>query len=65
MEVVDTTGAGDCMTAVFISRILAGDRLDDACRYACAAASYSTIFTGAYTARLDDSIIRGMMKIHN
>lgn len=62
VKVVDTTGAGDCMTAVFISRILAGDRLDEACRYACAAASYSTTFTGACTAKLEDSVIRQMLK---
>ncbi|MCC8140285.1 MAG: carbohydrate kinase family protein [Lachnospiraceae bacterium] len=44
---VDTTGAGDCMVAVFLSRILAGDHFADACRYACAAASYSTLFMWA------------------
>ena len=49
---VDTTGAGDCMVAVFITRILAGDSLEEACRYACAAASYSTLYTGASTADL-------------
>ena len=50
---VDTTGAGDCMVAVFVTRILAGDTMEAACRYACAAASYSTLYTGASTADLD------------
>lgn len=49
---VDTTGAGDCMVAVFVTRILAGDTIEAACRYACAAASYSTLYTGASTADL-------------
>ena len=49
---VDTTGAGDCMVGVFVVRILAGDSVDDACRYACEAASYSTLYTGASTADL-------------
>lgn len=44
---VDTTGAGDCMTAFLISRILEGDGIEAACRYACAGASYSTLFPGA------------------
>lgn len=58
---VDTTGAGDCMVAVFITRILAGDSMAEACRYACAAASYSTLFSGASTAELsDDRIFRFM-----
>lgn len=61
VEVVDTTGAGDCMTGVFISRILAGDSMEDACRYACAAASYSTTFAGASTAKLDDALIRQLL----
>lgn len=42
----DTTGAGDCMVAVFISRILQGDDIQAACRYACEAASYSTLSLG-------------------
>lgn len=52
VQPVDTTGAGDCMVATFITRILAGDAVDEACRFACAAASYSTLYTGASTADL-------------
>ncbi|MCD8096610.1 MAG: carbohydrate kinase family protein [Lachnospiraceae bacterium] len=55
---VDTTGAGDCMVAVFLARILAGDHFADACRYACAAASYSTLFMGASQVELSDRKIR-------
>lgn len=58
---VDTTGAGDCMVAVFVTRILAGDSLEDACRYACAAASYSTLFAGASTAELNHKTIGSLL----
>lgn len=53
---VDTTGAGDCMVGVFVTRILAGDSLDAAARYACAAASYSTLYTGASTADISPNM---------
>lgn len=55
---VDTTGAGDCMSAVFLARILAGDTPEQACRYACGAASWSTLFLGASQAELSDRKIR-------
>ena len=54
VHVVDTTGAGDCTVAAFVSRILKGDSLGQACRYACAAGSLSTTFAGASTAVLED-----------
>lgn len=54
VKVVDTTGAGDCTVAAFISRILKGDSLAQACKFACAAGSYSTMFAGASTAELDE-----------
>ncbi len=53
VKVVDTTGAGDCTVAAFISRIIKGYSLKDACWYACAAGSYSTMFAGASTAVLE------------
>ena len=65
VEVVDTTGAGDCTVAAFVCAILRGDSLEDACRYACAAGSYSTTFAGASTARLSDEIVRGILGSHN
>lgn len=53
VRVVDTTGAGDCTVAAFVSRIIKGDSLGQACKYACAAGSYSTTFAGASTAVLE------------
>ena len=61
VKVVDTTGAGDCTVASFVSRIIKGDSLGQACRYACAAGSYSTTFAGASTADLTDENIRKLL----
>lgn len=47
VQPVDTTGAGDCMVAVFVSEILKGSGLQTACVNACRAASWSTLFMGA------------------
>ena len=58
VEPVDTTGAGDCMSAVFLARILSGDDVASACRYACLAATYSTLFLGASSVELSDEKIR-------
>lgn len=58
VEPVDTTGAGDCMSAVFLARVLAGDGMEEACQYACQAASYSTLFLGASSVELSDEKIR-------
>ena len=44
---IDTTGAGDCMAAVFLSRILAGDSSEESCRKACISATESTLHPGA------------------
>ena len=62
VEVLDTTGAGDCTVAAFICSILRGATLKDACRYACTAGSYSTTFSGASTAELNDAKIREMIR---
>jgi len=59
---LDTTGAGDCMSAAFIARIIEGDTLKDACRYACAAGSYSTLFPGANTVVLTDEKVREVLE---
>lgn len=61
VQPVDTTGAGDCMSAAFISRILAGDSIEEACRYACAAGSLCTLYPGANSIHLKDEEIRSMM----
>ena len=60
-NVVDTTGAGDCTVAAFVSRIIKGDSLGNACKHACAAGSYSTTFAGASTADLTDENIRKLL----
>ena len=57
VDPVDTTGAGDCFNAVFLTRFLAGDPVDDAAAYACAAASYSTLFAGASDVTLTEEDI--------
>ena len=46
---IDTTGAGDCMVALFTGAILNGNTIKEACRFACDGASYSTLFLGAST----------------
>lgn len=51
---VDTTGAGDCMVALFMDQILKGVDIEAACRYACAGASYSTLSMGASEQPLPD-----------
>ena len=61
VNVVDTTGAGDCTVAASVSRIIKGDSLGNACKYACAAGSYSTTFAGASTADLTDENIRKLL----
>ncbi|MCI5529926.1 MAG: carbohydrate kinase family protein [Blautia sp.] len=53
----DTTGAGDCMSALFISRILKGYSVEAACRFACAGATYSTLFPGAAEEKLTENRI--------
>jgi 2-dehydro-3-deoxygluconokinase len=44
---VDATGAGDTFGGAFIARLTAGDSLEEAGRYACAAAALSTEGFGA------------------
>lgn len=58
---VDTTGAGDCMCAALISRILAGDSLTQACRYGCAAGSLNTLYPGASSHILSDLDVRALL----
>ena len=52
---VDTTGAGDCMVALFISRILKGDTEEQALGFACRGASLSVLHEGASTSIRDGS----------
>ena len=62
VDVVDTTGAGDCMSAVFASRILMGDGVEAAGRFACAAASYGTMFPGAWAGDLSVEKVHQLLK---
>lgn len=57
VEPVDTNGAGDSMVAFFIHRILCGDSLKEACTFACAGASYSTLYAGASVHKIRESDI--------
>ncbi|HIV16616.1 MAG TPA: carbohydrate kinase family protein [Candidatus Alectryocaccobium stercorigallinarum] len=57
IEPVDTTGAGDCMVALFIGALLKGCGVKEACCFACDGATYSTLFPGASTVPLTISAI--------
>ncbi len=61
VDAVDTTGAGDCFVATFISSILRGYSVRESCRLACGAASYSTLFLGASTALLSWDKVQGIL----
>ena len=61
VQVVDTTGAGDCMVAAFLSRILAGDGPQAAARFACAAGSWCTQYPGASTQGISEETVRALM----
>jgi len=47
VNVVDTTGAGDCFTAAFVTALVAGASERSACRFAAAAAAISVTRPGA------------------
>lgn len=47
VDAVDATGAGDCFNGALLARLVAGDRLVDAARYANAAAALATTGFGA------------------
>lgn len=47
VQPVDATGAGDCFDGALVARLVAGDTLDDAVRYANVAAALSTTGFGA------------------
>ena len=52
VDPLDTTGAGDCFVASFLTGIVKGYSDRDACHLACCAASFSTQYLGASTAPL-------------
>ena len=49
VELVDATGAGDTFDGAFLARLLAGDDIETAARYANVAAALSTQGYGAVT----------------
>ncbi len=53
VEVVDTTGAGDTLNAAFAAALLRGEALEQALRFAVAAASISITRAGAMRAAPD------------
>ena len=59
VRAVDPTGAGDAFTAALTARIVSGDSLEDAARYANAAGAIATTHYGAYAPT--DAEIRALM----
>jgi sugar/nucleoside kinase (ribokinase family) len=62
VEPADTTGAGDCMVALFIGALLKGCGIREACRFACDGATYSTLFHGACSVPVTISAIKEWRK---
>ena len=60
-KVVDTTGAGDTLNGAFSVRMAAGDRIEDALRYANVAAGLSVEKFGAQGGMPTDSEVRERM----
>ncbi len=65
VSAVDTTGAGDCFVAAFLYSLLSGSDIRLSARYACTAASLSTLYMGANTAPIDDALVRQHMIMPN
>ncbi len=61
IDVVDTTGAGDCFTAALTVRLLAGDTPADALAYACAAGACAVRKPGAQPALPHDRDVRALL----
>ena len=64
VDPLDTTGAGDCFVASFLTGIVKGYSEKEACAMACCAASYSTLFLGASTADLSWEKVRTLAQKH-
>ena len=61
VDVVDTTGAGDCFTGALAQGLAGGDDLAGAVRYAVAAAALSTTGPGARGALTGDDDVRPVL----
>jgi len=61
VETVDATGAGDCFAGALIARLVAGDALLDAARYANAAAALTTTAYGAIAAIPDRDAVKAFL----
>ena len=61
VDVVDTTGAGDCFTAALTVRLLAGDTPAAALLYACAAGACAVRKPGAQPALPGDAEVRALL----
>ena len=63
VNTVDPTGAGDAFTAALTTRLVKGDSVEDAARYANAAGAIATTHYGAYAPK--DAEIRALMAEQN
>ncbi|WP_040338727.1 ribokinase [Candidatus Blastococcus massiliensis] len=61
VDVVDTTGAGDCFSGALAQALARGEELPGAVRYAVAAAALSTTGPGARGALPDDDTVRALL----
>jgi 2-dehydro-3-deoxygluconokinase len=58
VDAVDATGAGDCFAGALVARLVSGDALLDAVRYASAAAAITTTKYGAIAAIPDRDAVK-------
>lgn len=61
VDIVDTTGAGDCFCGALAVSLARGDGLEDAARYATVAATLSTLGAGARGALPTDGAVRELL----
>lgn len=59
--VIDTTGAGDCFIGAFLTQLFAGHGIEEASRYAVAAASVSIRSVGSRTSLPDHETVLGLV----
>jgi 2-dehydro-3-deoxygluconokinase len=62
VRAVDSTGAGDVLSGAFLARVLAGDTVEAAARYAVTAASLSTLGYGAVAPIPREAVVREAME---